>query len=170
MTDEDSRSIDDAHRSRPATEESYGIPVDVEGLLPWEFVGEKLAGDRSYWITTVRPDGFPHVRPTWGVWVDEAFYCGGGERTRWIRNLERNADIVVHREDAEEVVILEGRAERIDDETADSELVERLEAAYEEKYDVRHGTPFFRVRPDAVFAWGDFPTDATRWLFDGDEE
>ncbi|WP_049892569.1 pyridoxamine 5'-phosphate oxidase family protein [Natronococcus jeotgali] len=165
MSDDHSRAVDDANRSRPATEDSYGIPDDENGLLPWGFVGEMLAGDRSYWTTTVRPDGFPHVRPTWGVWVDGAFHCGGGEGTRWVRNLERNDAIVVHREDAEEVVILEGRAERLDEETAGAELLERLEAAYEEKYDVRHGTPFFRVRPDVAFAWSEFPTDATRWTF-----
>ncbi|MDG5760588.1 hypothetical protein QA600_14725 [Natronococcus sp. A-GB1] len=54
----------------------------------------------------------------------------------------------------------------LDEETADAELLEGLEAAYEEKYDVHHGTPFFRVRPNVVFAWADFPTDATSWTFD----
>ena len=89
------------------------------------------------------------------------FYCG--ERTRWVWNLSTALDIVVHREDAEEVVIIEGRAERIDDKTADETLLERIDSAYEQKYNVRHGTPFYAVRPDVVFAWSDFPADATRW-------
>lgn len=164
MTD-DRSSPDDARRSRPATEDSYGIPDDGDGALPWTFVAEKLAADRYYWVTTVRPDGFPHARPTWGVWVDGAVHCGGGEGTRWVRNLERNDAVVVHREDAAEVVILEGRAERLDEGTADPDLLERLDGAYENKYDVRHGVPFFRVRPDTVLAWSDFPADATRWTF-----
>jgi hypothetical protein len=99
MTDD--RSIpdtDETNRSRPVTEESYGIPDGDEVLLPWRFVSERLAGDRNYWLTTVRPDGFPHVRPTWEVWTDGAFHCGGGERTRWVRNLAHNDTIVVHRE------------------------------------------------------------------------
>jgi hypothetical protein len=62
-------------------------------------------------------------------------------------------------------VILEGRAERLDEGTADAALLDRLDAAYDEKYDVRHGTPFFRVHPSVVLAWSDFPTDATRWSF-----
>ncbi|WP_306058437.1 pyridoxamine 5'-phosphate oxidase family protein [Natronococcus wangiae] len=165
MTGKRSESDDEVRRSRPSTEESYGIPGHGDGLLSWEFVSETMASDRSYWVTTIRPDGTPHARPTWGVWVDGAFHCGGGERTRWVRNLSQNGDIVVHREDADEVVIIEGTAERIDADTEDPELVERLEAAYEEKYDVRHGTPFFRVRLGAVFAWSDFPADATRWAF-----
>lgn len=156
---------EEPERSRPSTEASYGIPESKEGMLTWEFVEGHIAADRSYWVTTIRPDGKPHVRPTWGVWVDGTFYCGGGERTRWVRNLSTNADIVVNREDAEEVVIIEGTAERIDEETADHSLVERLDAAYESKYDIRHGTPFFAVRPDTVFAWSEYPTDATRWEF-----
>ncbi len=158
----------DAHRSRPSTETSYGIPESQDGMLTWDFVTEAMSDDQFYWITTIRPDGTPHVRPTWGVWVDGTFYCGGGERTRWVKNLSRTPDIVVHREDAEEVVIVEGKAERIDDQTADGALLERIDSAYEQKYDVRHGTPFYAVRPSVVFAWSDFPTDATRWVFGSD--
>ena len=160
-----SKSDRDPQRSRPSPAESYGIPDSEDGMLTWEFVGEAMSADRFYWVTTIRPDGKPHVRPTWGVWVEETFYCGGGEQTHWVRNLSTNRGIVVHREDAEEVVIVEGTAERIDDETADAALIDRIDTAYEEKYDIRHGTPFFAVRPTVVLAWSDYPTDATRWTF-----
>lgn len=161
----DDESIVDGVRSRPTTEKSYGIPEESDGMLTWRFVEEAMATDEFYWVTTIRPDGMPHVRPTWGVWVEGRFYCGGGERTRWVRNIAANSEIVVHREDAEEVVIIEGNAQRIDHETSDETLIERLDTVYEEKYDIRHGTPFFAARPDTVLAWGDFPTDATRWTF-----
>lgn len=166
MTGDEPEPRERGERSRPATEESYGIPEQREGMLPWSFVEDRMATDRSFWVTTVRPDGRPHVRPTWGVWVDGTFYCGGGERTRWVRNLATNPEIVVRREDAEDVVIVEGVAERVDHETSEPGLLERVEGAYEEKYDVRHGTPFFSVRPEVVFAWSDYPTDATRWRFE----
>ena len=156
-----------ANRSRPRTDERYGIPDHAEGMLPWAFVAEKMADERNYWVTTVRPDGRPHARPTWGVWVDDTFHCGGGERTRWVRNLASNPAVTVHRESGDEVVIVEGRAEKIDEETADAALIERLDDAYEEKYDIRHGTPFFAVRPRTLLAWSDYPEDATRWTFDG---
>ncbi len=155
-----------ARRTRPTTEASYGVPDDEEGLLPWSFVTERLADDRAYWLSTTRPDGRPHARPTWGVWVDETLYCGGGERTRWVRNLAADPRLTVHRESGEEVVIVEGRAERIDEATADADLIARVDDAYEAKYGTRHGTPFFAVRPETVLAWHDFPTDATKWTFD----
>lgn len=167
MTTDDGReAAGEPRRGRPQTEASYGIPDRADGTLPWTFVAERLRDARQYWVTTIRPDGRPHARPTWGVWVDETFHCGGGERTRWVRNLAVSDEIVVHTESATEVVILEGSAERIDDETGDPELIGELDAAYEAKYGTPHGTPFFAVRPDSVFAWSEFPTDATRWTFD----
>lgn len=63
------------------------------------------------------------------------------------------------------MVVLEGRAERLDDD-ADPERLARIDDAYEEKYAVRHGTPLFIVHPQRVLAWTEYPTDATRWLFD----
>ena len=152
-------------RDRPETEASYGIPADRDGLLPWSFVAARLSAGGTYWVTTRRPDGWPHCRPTWGVWVDGTFHCGGGEATRWVRNLAADPRLVVHTESGESVVIVEGTAERLDEETAAGDLLGRLDAAYEETYGVAHGTPFFAVRPRVVLAWCDFPVDATRWVF-----
>lgn len=161
---------DEAARSRPRTEASYGIPDERDGLLPWTFVEERLTADRNFWVTTTRPDGHPHARPVWGVWMDRVIHCGGGERTRWVRNLESNPAITVHREDAESVVIVEGTAENLTPETAESARLERIDDRCEEKYGVRHGTPVFVVHPDRVLAWSDYPTDATRWLFGANDE
>lgn len=165
MSNEETREPEAARRDRPRTEESYGIPGEPEGMLPWSFVEKTVEAQRNYWVTTLRPDGRPHARPTWGVWVDGRFHCGGGERTRWVRNLEADPAVVVHTESAESVVIVEGEAERVDEGTAPAALIERLDDAYEAKYDVRHGTPFFAVRPERILAWSEYPTDATRWRF-----
>lgn len=162
---DDATAPDDARRTRPTTEESYGVPDDEGGPLPWSFVEERLVTDRTFWISTTRPDGRPHARPVWGVLVDGTFYCGGGERTRWVRNLASNPAVAVHGESGEEVVIVEGAAERVDSETGDDALPERVDDAYEAKYGVRHGPPVFAVRPRIALAWREFPRDATRWTF-----
>lgn len=140
---------DGATRDRPQTERSYGIPDDHAGLLPWSFVLDRLGADRTFWIATTRPDGAPHTRPVWGVVVDGTFHCGGGERTRWVRNLAADPHLVVHSESGEEVVIIEGRAEQLD-ENADA--IEHVDAAYAEKYGIEHGTPVFAVWPERVLA------------------
>lgn len=155
-----------AVRERPETEASYGIPSDRVWLLPWDFVRERMRAASGYWVTTTRPDGHPHARPVWGVWLDDTVYCGGGEQTRWVRNLARNDAIAVHLERTDSVVIVEGRADRLTDASADAALLERIDDAYEAKYGVRHGTPVFAVRPTVVLAWADYPRDATRWVFD----
>ena len=150
-------------RARPKTEASYGIPAGTAGLLPWTFVADRLAGDPVYWVATTLPDGRPHTRPTWGVWLEDTLHVGGGRETRWVRNLARNQAISVHRESGEEVVIVEGTAHRFDEETT---RLERIDDAYEAKYGVRHGAPVFAIAAEVVFAWSDFPTDATKWTFE----
>ncbi len=65
----------------------YGIHLGGEGMLPWSHVSERMSAARNYWIGTTRPDGRPHATPVWGVWVDETFYFGTGERSRKGRNL-----------------------------------------------------------------------------------
>lgn len=154
-------------RDRPVTEASYGIPDGDEGLLPWSLVEETFASERAFWVVTVGSGGRPHARPTWGVVVDGTFHCGGGEGTRWVRNLAADPRLTVHTESATAVVILEGTARRLDEGTADRATLERIDVAYERTYGVRHGPPLFAVRPERVLAWTDYPADATRWRFEG---
>lgn len=87
-------------------------------------------------------------------------------QTRWARNLATNPNIVVHRESGDDVVIIEGVGEKRTEENTDLSLIERIDNAYETKYDIHHGTPFWRVQPRVVFAWSEYPDNATRWTFD----
>jgi hypothetical protein len=150
-----------AQRMRPYIEDSYGIPEDESGMLSWEHVVERVAPSRNYWLATVRPDGRPHTMPVWGVWVDDHLHFGGGRGTRKAKNLATNPNVSVHLEDGWDVVIIEGVAE----EVLDAALQERLDDAYEAKYGMRHGTPVWRVIPQRIFAWTNFPADTTTWRF-----
>jgi hypothetical protein len=143
----------------------YGIPDDVEGVLDWSYVVERLAQAQNYWIATISPEGNPHVRATWGSFVDGSLYFGGGPKTRWSRNLAANPRVSVHLESATEVVILEGAVGRLTE--PDDPRVKRIDDAYEAKYSMRHGPPFWTLRPDVVIAWTSFPKDATRWRIRG---
>ena len=45
---------------------------------PWEEGRDRLADASIYWLTTVRPDGRPHMTPLIGVWLDDAMhFCTG---------------------------------------------------------------------------------------------
>lgn len=157
--------------ARPDFPPEYGVPADADGLLPWEFVDERLRAAPNYWVSTVGPGGTPHARPVDGVWVDGALCFGGSPKTRWVRNLQDNAKISVHLPGDDDVVILEGVAEVVTD--PGHPLAASSRAAQRAKYPQYYGDdvpfrPFWMVRPAVVYAWSlsGFPGNVTRWRTD----
>jgi len=148
--------------SRPYIPE-YGIPEDVKGVLSWDYVEERMTAARNYWVATVSPAGHPHAMPVWGVWIESTLYFGGGAHTRWSRNLAANSNVAVHLESGDAVLALEGYVDRITDPA--HPLVAKIDAAYNAKYHMPHGIPFWVLRPRVAFAWTQFPADTTRWRF-----
>ncbi len=146
----------------------YGeYAIKGRGLIPWSWAVERLAKAHSYWVSTVRPDGRPHVMPVWGLWQDDSFYFSTGTESRKARNLAANPHCVVHVEPAKEAVIVEGVAEAV----TDPALLKRLCDVYNGKYDWdAEGWPFYAVRPRVAFCIlenTDDDTDClTRWEFD----
>ncbi|HEX5415622.1 MAG TPA: pyridoxamine 5'-phosphate oxidase family protein [Chloroflexota bacterium] len=164
-------------RSRPSIHPSYGIPNDESGLLPWSWVTERLENEPLIWMSTTRPNGRPHVKPVWGVYVDDTLYIETGPVSRGGRNLASNPAIAVHVQRGEDVVIVEGEAEPAFALPPDSAA--RIAAAVDRKYGKsgyhptpeqyeRDGSGLYRIRPRAVFAWSDFLKDPTRWVFEGE--
>lgn len=141
----------------------YGVPTGKRGLIPWASVVERLKNESNYWICTSSPDGIPHTRPTWGVFVDNTICFGGGPETKWSRNLRVNPEATLHLESGSEVVIAEGTVDRIAD--AHDPRLRAIDDAYEVKYNMRHGPPIWTLAPKVVFAWSNFPTDMTRFRF-----
>jgi general stress protein 26 len=117
---------------------------------PWAAARDLLKDAKVYWISTVRPDGRPHVTPMAGVWVDEVLYFTTGGRERKAMNLAENTNCVVttgsNAFDGLDVVI-EGQAVRVTDE----ETLRHLAVAYTVKYDDFFG---FQVRDGALHAAG----------------
>src|SRR2546425_1061199 len=100
--------------------EGYGVPKDGSGAkqLPWSWAVERLLAARNYWICSTRPDGPPHAAPVWGLWLDDAVWFSTDRASRKGRNLLASPTVVVHLESGDDVVILEGEAELVQDETA----------------------------------------------------
>jgi Pyridoxamine 5'-phosphate oxidase len=68
------------------------------GADPWATAEKRLENPerpRTYWLATVRGDGWPHVMPIIGLWMEQKFYFVSGERTRKARNLARDSRCVV---------------------------------------------------------------------------
>ncbi len=155
------------HAARPHIP-GYGIVGEKKGrgLLPWSWAEERLSGARTYWLATTRPDGRPHVMPVWGLWWHGAFYFSTGDKTVKARNLATNPHCVVCAARGDDALILEGTVESLPASPALQPLCE----AYQKKYawDIK-GSPFYAVRPRAVFGFIEkddlFTKTATRWLF-----
>jgi general stress protein 26 len=150
----------------------YGSPGDSE-LLPWSYVEEKLRDALNYWVTTVNPNGRPHVRPVDGVWVDGTLCFGGSPETRWVRNLEANRAVTVNLGSEAEAIILEGEAEPVTDPAhplaapcAEASL--RKYPQYYPDGQLPPFHPFWAFRPRRAYAWAleGFPRSATRWRFE----
>ncbi len=148
---------------------------------PWREVERQLAAAEIFWISTVRPDGRPHVTPLIAMWMDDAFFVCSGPTERKVRNLAQNSACVLTTGagaiDSGRDIVVEGFAERVTDRA----VLERAAAASAEKY----GPPFdfratdggfaqggageahvFRVRPVTVFAFGKGETfSQTRYRF-----
>jgi len=155
---------------RPVMPADYGLqpPEGGSGLLSWEQVSRKIATSRNYWINTTRPDGRPHAMPVWGVWVRETFLFSTSRASTKGRNLAHQPDLVVHLESGDDVVILEGLAQPVDDPALLAEFV----AAYDLKYNVRPDIAdpknvTLALRLKVALAWleSDFVGGATRWQF-----
>lgn len=61
----------------------------------WSDVSALLAAAELYWITTVRPDGSPHVTPLVGTWHDESFVFCTGPAEQKALNLESNRAVAI---------------------------------------------------------------------------
>lgn len=152
----------------------YGIREAGSGssFIPWSKVTKQVEQARNYWISSTRPDGRPHAAPVWGVWLDETFYFGTGKRSQKARNISENCWLVVHLESGDDVVILEGYAERVTHAT----FFVPVNQAYGDKYNFRplEGVdgdmpedPYYALKPRVAFAWleQDFISSATRYRF-----
>ena len=155
---------------RPAIPAEYGASR-ASSFVEWLHVEERLAADRQYWIGTVGPTGRPSVRPIDGLYVDGRLWIGGSPQTRWVRDLAGNANVSVHLDGLDDVILVEGVAEILDSVEAD--LAERLAAASAAKFPeygvtaaLYRARGAIAIRPRTVVSWTDITKDPTRFRFD----
>ncbi len=101
----------------------------------WATTREVLETAQISWLTTVRADGRPHVTPLVAVWLDGRLCFGTGATEQKCRNLTANPHVVLTTgrtgwDDGLDVMV-EGEARRV----TDRPTLERLAAAYLEKWD-----------------------------------
>ena len=67
------------------------------------------------WLTTLNPDGSPHVTGVGALWVDGAFWFETGERTRKGRNLARDPRCALSVATHDFDLVVEGTAGQVTD-------------------------------------------------------
>ena len=151
----------------------YGVRPAGEGtgLLPWSWAEERLVSSRNYWVTTVWPDGRPHLMPVWGMWHEDSFWFSSSKPSRKARNLTADPRCMVATEDAVNPVVVEGQASLVTDRDELAMMLALENAKYSTDYGIETLDPAinstFRVRPRWVFGLrtDDFAGSPTRWDF-----
>lgn len=157
------------------------VANDRARTLDWVEAQQRLNEDRWCWLSTVRPDGAPHVMPVLAVWADSAVFVSSNDAARKSRNMAADGRCVVTTDASETHLVVEGHAVR----TREHADLERASRAFEEVYgwptwiqgdtlDADYGAPtsggppygVYRITPTKAFA---FPADGmfvpTRWRF-----
>ena len=122
------------HHPEPTAE--LDARFSSEGATPtdWAEARGHLEDAEVFWISTVRPDGRPHVTPLISVWLDDVLYFCTGPTERKARNLASNHHCILTTgsnalgEGLD--VVVEGDAVQVTDDAT----LRRVAGLYESKY------------------------------------
>jgi hypothetical protein len=168
--------------SEPITKLDQDYSDPAAEAVGWEETRSALESAELFWLSTVRPDGRPHVTPVVAAWAEGALWFSTGAGEQKFANLRAHSHVVLttgcNTWDQGLDVVVEGEAVQVTDDV----VLTRIAGAFAPKWDGRwryaaqHGAfrdldgrgeaMVFSVRPVKVFAHskGD-PFGATRHTF-----
>jgi general stress protein 26 len=163
---------------QPTAELHEGFSEPGAPARPWTEVVDVLSRSEMFWLSTVRPDGRPHVTPLPAIWLDGALHFCTGDAERKSKNLESNPNCVLttgtNQLRSGLDVVVEGAAARVPDQAR----LQRLAALWQSKLDWSFevaGGAFrdpdgrlglvFGVTPTKVLSFGKGPYSQTRYRF-----
>jgi nitroimidazol reductase NimA-like FMN-containing flavoprotein (pyridoxamine 5'-phosphate oxidase superfamily) len=172
-------------RTTPAPELDPRFSSAGATPTPWTEARDFLEKSEVYWLTTVRPDGRPHVTPLIAAWLNGALYFVTGPDERKAKNLAVNPHVVLttgNNAIGEGLdLVVEGEAVPVRDEAKLQRFADALATKYGPPFifTVRDGAFFgeggeiyerprlaFEVAPAAVFGFRKGASfSQTRWLF-----
>lgn len=102
--------------------------------LSWGEVTERFGAARNWWVSTAGTGG-PHAVPVWGVVVDDVLSFYGSPAAVRSKNMEADQRVVLHLEDAEDPLILQGRAIPTGLAKGRPDLIDAYRRKYQGKHD-----------------------------------
>ena len=157
-------------------DERFGEPG--VGAPPWADVTDVLEGAEMFWLSTVRPDGRPHVTPIPAVWVHGALHVCTGAHEQKAKNLAREPRCILsagtNKIRSGLDVVVEGTAVRVTEHDALVELAHLWKERLDWDFEVVEGGfadgasrdgQVYAVRPDKVLAFAKDPYSQTRYTW-----
>ena len=155
--------------------------------VPWSRALEALEkgdqkGNETSFLTTVRPDGRPHVAGVGAVWDSGKVYFVSGPGTRKSRNVAENPTCVMAMSLSGLDLVIEGEAERVTDDETLQRLAKRYaeggwptrveDGAFTYDYSAPSAGPppwyLYAITPATVYGvLASGPGGAMRWRFEG---
>ncbi|GAA1971004.1 pyridoxamine 5'-phosphate oxidase family protein [Catenulispora subtropica] len=116
---------------KPLRVKNLSLPEYGLEALDWEDVEQAVAAavagpGRSWFLTTLNPDGAPHTTGFGHAWLDGAVYFTTGPAIRKTRNLEADPRCTVAAPIDGYDVTFDGEAHRV----TDAAVIERIAAVY----------------------------------------
>ena len=157
--------------SRPILPKGYAD--NPASYVDWNWVVEQLTESKNYWLSSVRPNGRPHVVPRWGVFIDNKFFYDGSPETRHAQNIIKNPNVSLHLESGEQVVMMEGVSKPAEKPTL--EFAKQLAQAIGDKYGEDGYSPkpdqwneggLYVFTPRQCIAWTVFYENPTKFIFE----
>ena len=164
----------------PVAELHEQFSSDGATVTPWADAQQHLETAEVFWLSTVRPDGRPHVTPMVAVWLEGALYFSTGPTERKAQNLAKNAHCIITTgcnalSEGLDLVV-EGDAVVLRDVATLQRVADKYAAKYDApfRFTVRDFAFYgeggealvYRVTPTRAFGYGRGERfSATRWLF-----
>lgn len=167
--------------NKPVTELDTRYSSEDATPTTWADASQQLEKAEVYWLSTVRPDGRPHVTTLLSVWLDGALYFCTGASERKAKNLAHNSHCILttgcnsFKEGLD--IVVEGDAVRVTDAAKLEQIADLYESKYgsDWRFDVRDGAfngeggnvaLVFEVAPSMAFGFVKGASSSqTRWRF-----
>lgn len=135
----------------PVTTVDTRFSMDGAPAVSWSEARQALEQAGTYWLSTVRADGRPHVTTLIALWHGDALYFSSGPAEQKCKNLEENPHCILttgcNRLDDGLDVVVEGEAVRVTDDAG----LRVLAGAWDTKYGSDWRLTGSEGDPDLVF-------------------
>jgi nitroimidazol reductase NimA-like FMN-containing flavoprotein (pyridoxamine 5'-phosphate oxidase superfamily) len=145
----------------PVTDLDSRFSTPDATAIPWTEAEEQLRNSGVFWLSTVRPEGWPHVAPLIVVWLDGALYFATSEGEQKAKNLATNPRVTIttggNSFAAGLDIVVEGEAAVVSDDGKRRRVMDAYAAKYGEgwRFPVEEVVILvFEVSPTKAFGFG----------------